>query len=252
MPIPYGFQVLKPGYSNLEKFLSWLAEQSDLNGVPPEGTEHYLEALQFLVNGVRERARGSSERVKAELNSHISGRALRYYGYNHKFNKGAFENEFKDKLWEWYKVRDQRVFQQKVLDGPGYLQEPKLFSNNPKLRRVEIKEIAPDGKITVKKYYVVSREEGKETKNYRRDEETRKVAMPDEINGGTAHRVYVNIVNNASLYYVINSRGEIVLNGSNDPTIMYNRHYDGEGGNGGSHQIWNPGRYDGTRGPVRL
>ena len=53
--------------------------------------------------------------------------ALRYYGYNHKFDKGAFENEFKERLWEWYKVRDSRVFQQKVLDGPGYLQEPRLF-----------------------------------------------------------------------------------------------------------------------------
>ena len=122
---------------------------------------------------------------------------------------------------------------------------------------MEIKEIAPDGKITVKRYYVVSREEGKETKNYRLDEETRKVAMPDEINGGTAHRVYVNIVNNASLYYVINSRGEIVLNGSNDPTIMYNRHYGGGGtcqckGECTCKSVWNPGRYDGTRGPVRL
>lgn len=257
MPIPYGFQVLKPGYSNLEKFLSWLAEQEDLNGVPPEGTEHYLEALQFLANGVRERARGSSERVKAELNSHISGRALRYYGYNHKFNKGAFENEFKERLWEWYKVRDARVFQQKVLDGPGYLQEPRLFNNNPKLRRVEVKETAPDGRIITRKYYVLSREEGSSVKEYRLDEETHKVPVPDEINGGTAYRVYVNIVNNASLYYVINSRGQIVLNGGNDPTIMYNRHYGGGGtcqcqGECTCKSVWNPGRYDGTRGPARL
>ena len=246
-PIPYGFQVLKPGYSDLERFLSWLSGQQDLNGIPPEGTEEFLEALRFLVNGVRARAAGSTaEKVNVEYSSHISGRGLRYYGYNHKFNKGAFENEFKERLWEWYKVRPQRCYQQKVLDGPGWLQEPALFSNEPKLERIKITEKDASGKKVVRNYYVLRRD--KET--WRLDEKTHKVPVPDSINGGTAYRVYVNIAHNASLYYVINSRGQIVLNGGSDPTLLYNQYFPS--GSGGNMNVWNPGGYDGSRGPTRL
>ena len=259
MPVPYGFQVLKPGYSNLEKFLSWLAWQEDLNGTPPAGCEDYLEALRFLANGVKARAEGKSGKVDREVNSHVSGRALRYYGYNHKFDKGAFENEFKERLWEWYKVRDSRVFQQKVPDGPGYLQEPALFSSTPRIKRVKVEEKDASGKIILKEYYVISRESSKGAELYKLDEETHKVALPDAINGGTAHRVYTTIGNNASSYYVINSKGQIVLNGSPDPTILYNQEYWGGGGGTCNCEgeckcksTWNPNRYDGDKGPVRL
>ena len=265
MPIPYGFQVLKVKDSKLDDFLRWLAYKNTLDPGPnsegkplPDGTAHFLEALQFLANGVKGRAQGKSEKVDPELNTHISGRALRYYGFNHKFNKGAFENEFKERLWEWYKVRNQRVFQQRVLDGPGYLQEPKLFSNAPKLKRVKVKETRPDGTVVEKNIYTITREEKGGVKHYTLDEATHKVPIPDAINGGTAYRVYVNIANNASLYYVIDSRGRIVLKGGPDPTIMYNRHFGGEGGKCNCQgectckSVWNPGSYDGTRGPVRL
>ena len=258
MPVPYGFQVLKPGYSNLEKFLSWLAWQEDLNGTPPAGCEDYLEALRFLANGVKARAEGKSGKVDREVNSHVSGRALRYYGYNHKFDKGAFENEFKERLWEWYKVRDSRVFQQKVLDGPGYLQEPALFSSTPRIKRVTVEEKDANGKIVQREYYVLSRESAKEMERYKLDEKTHKLALPDAINGGTAYRVYTTIGNNASSYYVINSKGQIVLNGSPDPTILYNQDYWGGGatcnceGECKCKSTWNPGRYDNEKGPVRL
>ena len=255
MPIPYGFQVLKPGYSYLEKFLSWLAEQQDLNGTPPPGTERYLEALQFLAYGIKGRAEGQTGKVDYTLNSSVSGKALRYYGYNHNFDKKAFENEFKERLWEWYKVRNQRVFQQKVLDGPGYLQEPALFSNAPKLMLTVVKEELPGGKVVEKKYYTVTRYKGNVPQVFKLDEATHKVAIPDAINGGTAHRVYVEIANNSSLYYVIDSRGRIVLNGGSDPTILYNQSYGGGQCNcegpckcKGS---WAPGGYDGQKAPLR-
>ena len=90
----------------------------------------------------------------------------------------------------------------------------------------------------------------REGKIYKVDDVTHKVAIPDEIYGGTAYRVYVNVKKNASLYSVINSRGQIVLNGSPDPTILYNRHFCDGCNCGGSY--WNPGRFDGDRGPARL
>ena len=84
------------------------------------------------------------------------------------------------------------------------------------------------------------------------------MALPDAINGGTAYRVYVTVSNNASSYYVINSKGQIVLNGSPDPTILYNQEYWGGGGGCNCQgeckckSTWNPNRYDGDKGPVRL
>ena len=60
----------------------------------------------------------------------------------------------------------------------------------------------------------------------------------------------MNIAHNASLYYVINSRGQIVLNGGSDPTLLYNQYFPS--GSGGNMNVWNPGGYDGSRGPTRL
>ena len=258
MPIPYGFQVLKPGYSNLEKFLSWLSEQENLSGTPPAGTEHYLEALRFLVNGVRGRAAGERGKTELKEGSYVEGKALRYYGYNHKFDKAAFEREFKDRLWEWDKVRDKRCFQQGVYDGPGWLQEPEFFSSTPAVRRVRVTETDKNGKVIEKKYYVITREERSGVKSYIVDETTHKAAVPDSINGGTAYRVYVNVTHGSTGYYVINSKGQIVLNGSPDPTILYNQYYGGSGGKCNCEgectckSVWQPGSYDGVRGPTRL
>ena len=242
MPIPYGFQVLKPGYSALEKFLSWLADQPDLNGTPPAGTEHFLKALRYLTDG----------------------KGFRYYGYNPNFDKAAFDRRYKDRLWEWDKNRNKEVYQQSLkgetlqrhaFDGPGWLQEPKFFSSTPRLTVFEIREPETD---KTKKRYGITRVEKGENKQYLVDPETHKMAVPDQINGGTAYRVYLDVKKNASGYYVIDRKGNIVLNGSPDPTILYNQYF-GEGG--GSCQcegectcksVWNPGKYDGIKGPTRL
>ena len=111
MPIPYGFQVLKPGYSKLEEFLGWLAGQDSLDGTPPDGTQYYLDALRFLAYGVKGRAEGKGGKVDLVPNTFVCGRAFRYYGYNHKVNKSAWEPEFKDRLYDWkateYRLRER-------------------------------------------------------------------------------------------------------------------------------------------------
>ena len=96
-------------------------------------------------------------------------------------------------------------------------------------------------------------ERNKET--YLIDGATHKVSLPDAINGGMAQRVYVEVKPGARRYYVIDSRGRIVLNGSPDPTILYNQYYGGPcqcQGECTCKGVWNPGRYDGDRGPTRL
>ena len=45
-------------------------------------------------------------------------------------------------------------------------------------------------------------------------------------------------------------RGRIVLNGENDPTILYNNWWPRSGGGGTAP--WNPGGYDNQRGPRRI
>ncbi|MBR2871892.1 MAG: hypothetical protein IKB99_00215 [Lentisphaeria bacterium] len=269
MPIPYGFQVLKPGESKLEIFLKWLKDQEDLNGVPPEGTEEFLEALRFLVYGVKARAEGKGDKADCVHSNHISGRALRYYGYNHKFNRAAFENEFRDRLWEWKKVRDKRVFQQTVLDGPGYLQEPRLFHTTPyishyrKLLGPNEKKRFDDSTIEIDKEgncYEVLKKPLLIRNNtvYRIDPDTQKVALPNQINtGGTAYRIYIDTKVGTSAYYVIDSRGRIVLNGEPDPTKLYNQYFREPGkctceGECKCKSVWNPGHYDGVKGPTRL
>ena len=288
MPIPYGFQVLKPGYSKLEEFLAWLAGQDTLDGTPPDGTEYYLQALRLLANGVNGRARMSKERVEVIENGSVCGAGLRCYGYNPDFDRAAWDKEFGDRLWEWKEVRDKRVFQQppnmhtfygrepteeerqailnlhnSVYKGPGWLQEPKLFSNAPVLVRHEtvIREI-PEGetftgptKTVDGKRYEVSQyalKYGNESKYRPIHHDTHKVEVPDTINGGTATRIYVNVKAGASQYYVINSRGRLVLNGENDPTILYNNWWPRSGGSGGTTSPWNPGGYDNQRGPRRI
>ena len=267
MPVPYGFQVLKPGESKLEIFLKWLKNQENLHGTPPEGTEEFLEALRFLVYGVKARSQGKGGKASLVHGSYIAGRGLRYYGYNHKFNRAAFENEFRERLWDWEKIRDKRVFQQTVPDGPGYLQEPRLFYNNQRLS-IYKKRLEPDEKPHFENSKIITDKEGKRwevvepvlvwnNKVYRIDPETRKVALPDQINGGTAYRVYLDTKVGSSSYYVINSKGNIVLNGEPDPTKLYNQYFKGSGqchceGECKCKSAWNPGSYDGVRGPTRL
>ena len=263
MPIPYGFQVLKPGYSKLEEFLAWLAEQDNLDGTPPDGTEYYLQALRLLANGIRGRAEGSGGQVELTENGSVSGKALRYYGYNPKFARAAWDKEFGDRIWEWKAVRDKRVFQQTVLDGPGWLQEPKLFGNGPVLVSHEtlIREI-PAGetftgptKIVDGKRWEISQfalKYGNESKYRPIRHDTHRVEVPDTINGGTATRIYVNVKKGASQYYVINSRGRLVMTGENDPTILYNQSWQRPGSGGGTTSPWNPGGYDNQRGPRRI
>ena len=284
MPIPYGFQVLKPGYSKLEEFLAWLADQDTLDGTPPDGTEYYLQALRLLAYGVRGRA-GSKERVEVIENYSVRGAALRYYGYNPDFDRAAWDKEFGDRIWEWKAVRDKRVFQQpqttinagtyanlseaerealrQTYKGPGWLQEPKLFGNGPTLVSHEtlIREI-PEGetfdgptKIVDGKRWEVSQfalKYGNESKYRPIHHDTHKVEVPDTINGGTATRIYVKVGKNSTQYYVINSKGRLVLNGENDPTILYNNWWPRTGGGSGTTSPWNPGGYDNQRGPSRL
>ena len=111
MPVPYGFGVLRTGYSSLERFLNWLARQNSLTGYtepPPAGTEFYLFLLQRLADGEN----------------------YRYYGYNQKFDKAAFDARWKNRMDEYHKKRDRLVYlpTPEQSTGPGWLQEPRLFS----------------------------------------------------------------------------------------------------------------------------
>ena len=238
-------------------------EQNDLEGVPPVGTEKYLQALRLLVNGVKDRSAGSGKKTAAVPGGYISGRGFRYYGYNHRFNKSNFEKEFKDRLYDWYNVRADRVFQQTVLTGPGWLQEPQLFANEPFLTPYSYtKELVGNEQPRFKESQIITDKYGRRIEIYegvvvRRgnniyhvSKTTHKVAMPDSINGGTAYRVYVNTEPGRRHYYVIDSRNKIVLNSEMDPTILYNN--DFSSGSGGNHIIWNPGGYDAQKGPLRL
>ena len=255
MPIPYGFQVLKPGYSNLEKFLSWLAKQEDLEGTPPEGTEHFLQALRYLAYGVKARdgAPGQRGKVDLECNSRVAGTALRYYGYNHKFNKSAFEAEFKERLYDWPGVRDTRCFQQTEvgLKGPGWLQEPCQFFSSPRLQmllRYELLEPGENysGKTVEKegKKYKVIQGLGiiRRDKLHTMDLATHKMEIPDQFRPGKmATRVYIDAKKGAGSYFVIDGNGQIVTNGQPDPTLFYN---DVPGGGGSGHM----GSYQGQMG----
>jgi hypothetical protein len=118
-----------------------------------------------------------------------------------------------------------------------------------------VREVDANGNVTEKIYYTITRHNGNRTETFKLDEATHKVPVPDSIYGGTAYRVYVNIAHNASAYYVINGKGAIVT-GSSDPTILYNQAFGGGKcnceGECNCKSSWNPGRFDGDKGPVRL
>ncbi len=108
MPIPYGFGVLRIGTSYLERFLSWLSDQSSLaeyEGEMPGGTGGYLEALITLTDGP----------------------GFRYYGWNPDFDSEAFDTAMRadpDKLFD----RTYVYRQHGNPSGAGWLQEPQLFT----------------------------------------------------------------------------------------------------------------------------
>lgn len=113
MPVPYGFGVLRTGYSSLERFLNWLSRQDSLNGYtepPPAGTEYYLFLLQQLADGEH----------------------YRYYGYNQKFDESGFDARWKNRMDEYHKNRDRIVYlpTPDQSAGPGWLQEPRLFNTS--------------------------------------------------------------------------------------------------------------------------
>ena len=113
MPVPYGFGVLRTGYSSLERFLNWLSRQDSLSGYtepPPAGTEYYLFLLQQLADGEH----------------------YRYYGYNQKFDESGFDARWKNRMDEYHKNRDRIVYlpTPDQSAGPGWLQEPRLFNTS--------------------------------------------------------------------------------------------------------------------------
>jgi len=192
MPIPYGFGVLRPENSPLTRFLEWLSEQDGLDGTPPDGTGGYLDALRILCEGPK----------------------FRYYGWNPDFDAEAFNNTWKTRLGEWHRERMRHIYSQSNPRGPGWLQEPKLFSFDPGFDR----QGSDGGSITV----------------------------PDRVNGGEATVVFPDGGRN---YYVIASNGRIVTNDDLNPVMSYNNSIPG--GNGPSSH-WNSGAPDNRKGPARL
>ena len=107
MPVPYGFGVLRTGYSSLERFLNWLSRQDSLTGYtepPPAGTEYYLFLLQQLADGEH----------------------YRYYGYNQKFDESGFDARWKNRMDEYHKNRDRIVY----LPTPDQSAGPRLFNTS--------------------------------------------------------------------------------------------------------------------------
>ena len=109
MPLPYGFGVLRPGRSLLERFLNWLADQEslwDYTVDPPAGTEGYLAALQRLCDG----------------------EGFRYYGYNPDFDAEEFDRAYggspKSLLAPW----EFPYAQGTNPSGAGWLQLPQIFT----------------------------------------------------------------------------------------------------------------------------
>ena len=109
-PQPYDFAVLRE-ISNLERFLIWLSKQTDLNGIPPQGLDWYLEALRILTDGP----------------------GFRYYCWNPNFDADAFNAKWKTKWHEYYEQREshpEKMVYNKEQNptGPGWCQEPRLYT----------------------------------------------------------------------------------------------------------------------------
>ncbi len=106
MPIPYGFGVLRSGYSQLERFLNWLSGEESLfeySSDPPAGTDDFLTALQTLADGA----------------------GFRYYGWNPNFDAAAFDAAWRDRVAEWPERYISEVYSQSRPSGPGWLQQPR-------------------------------------------------------------------------------------------------------------------------------
>ncbi len=180
MPVPYGFGVLRTGYSNLERFLNWLSRQDSLTDYtesPPPGTESYLFLLQQLADGEN----------------------FRYYGYNQNFDMSSFDAKWRDNMSEYYRQRDQLVYQPSQPTGPGWLQEPRLYTTS---------EVTIDQDV-IRTGVMISPSTG----------ETIYLQFPE----GTKSVLYMvvdgHIINNSdedpSRYYGINSSGSSDFGGTN-------------------------------------
>lgn len=163
MPIPYNFGVLRPDNGVLRRFLAWLSTRDSLDDESglPAGGEYYLEALRYLNKGF-----------------------LNYY-WNVNFDLAKFDNDYRDKLAEWYAERAKEPDKyQYSFNGdqtlPGYAQEPNTFTACP----------------MAGSYAGV-------------------VGVPDLINGGTAYRHFIK---GSKRYMVVDSKGHIVNRTEKDPT----------------------------------
>ena len=165
MPIPYNFGVLRKDDSSLKRFLAWLSTRDSLNNSDslPSGCTKYLSALQILTDGP----------------------GFRYYGWNPKFNQEKFDNEWRQRLIEWHRGKqddpDRYLYSyNKGPNLPGYLQEPNIFTacNEAKVN---------EGVALVK----------------------------DLTNGGLAERFFIGTT---KTYMVVDSKGHIVTRMEADPT----------------------------------
>ena len=78
-----GCRPLRVGFSALEKFLIWLSEVDDLHNPgssPPDGTEHYLTALQTLDDPTFRKSGWNNDYVRNDSDVSI------YFGNDYKYN----------------------------------------------------------------------------------------------------------------------------------------------------------------------
>ncbi|MBO5307863.1 MAG: hypothetical protein J6C40_07660 [Lentisphaeria bacterium] len=111
LPRPYDFNVLHEP-ARLELFLMWLAQQSSLTGFPPQGTDFFLTALQYLEDGP----------------------GFRYYCWNPNFDADAFNQKWRGQWDDYYEQRNLNPFKyvydkQDNPTGPGWLQEPRFYGS---------------------------------------------------------------------------------------------------------------------------
>ncbi len=112
MPIPYNFNVLRTGESELDRFIRWLDKEDslfELRNPIPDDLSWYLEMLRTLTDG----------------------RNFRCYGYNPDFDAEAFDDRWRDDLKNYFREREEIVYTPTQKLGPGWLQEPQYCYLSP-------------------------------------------------------------------------------------------------------------------------
>ena len=107
MPIPYGFGVMRPGWSALSLFLNWLAGEESLfepEHSPPASCDLFYRALTEYLS---------------------DGPGFRYYGWNPGFNESSFDSRWRDSLEKWENNWQKEVYSSGNRSGAGWLQQPK-------------------------------------------------------------------------------------------------------------------------------